>query len=175
MKILLTGANGYIGLRLLPVLLDQGHEVTCLVRDERRFPHRQFEGLLEGDASLRVIEGDLLDPDSLSGIPADIEIAYYLVHSMGSGKQNFLDLEARSARNFLAALDRSQARQIIYLSGIVNHPKEDLPLTSPRDSTSRKSSTRVPFPSPFSGPPSSSEPAAPPSKSSATSSRSYPS
>ncbi len=126
MKILLTGANGYIGMRLLPVLLDQGHEVFCLVRDERRFPYQQFEGLLEGEASLKIIEGDLLDLESLSEIPEELDIAYYLVHSMGSGKSNFLDLEARSAENFLTALEGSKVRQIIYLSGIVNHPKEEL-------------------------------------------------
>ncbi|MDF1849661.1 MAG: SDR family oxidoreductase [Verrucomicrobiales bacterium] len=126
MKILLTGANGYIGMRLLPVLLDEGHDVVCLVRDERRFPFRQFEGLLENGGSLSIIEGDLLESDSLFEIPKDIEIAYYLVHSMGSGKENFYDLEALAAKNFLTSLEGSQVRQVIYLSGIVNHPKEEL-------------------------------------------------
>ncbi|MDF1659538.1 MAG: SDR family oxidoreductase [Verrucomicrobiales bacterium] len=126
MKVLLTGANGYIGMRLLPVLLDQGHEVVCLVRDARRFPTSRFlEGDYEG-SKLEIIEGDLLDRDSLSGIPEDIEIAFYLVHSMGSGAKNFYDLEDLSARNFLSALESTKARQVIYLSGIVNHPKESL-------------------------------------------------
>lgn len=126
MRILLTDANGYIGMRLLPVLLDQGHDVTCLVRDERRFPAQKFEGLLGNGGSLSVVEGDLLDLETLSLIPEEIEIAYYLVHSMGSGETNFYELEEVAARNFLAALEGTQVRHIIYLSGIVNHPKEEL-------------------------------------------------
>ncbi|MEM1444035.1 MAG: NAD-dependent epimerase/dehydratase family protein, partial [Verrucomicrobiota bacterium] len=125
MKILLTGANGYIGMRLLPVLLEGGHHVICLVRDSRRFPSERFAQRAVGDAQLEVIEGDLLEKDSLE-IPADIEIAYYLVHSMGSGAQDFYELEDRSAKNFLATLESTSARQVIYLSGIVNHPKESL-------------------------------------------------
>ncbi|MDF2375096.1 MAG: SDR family oxidoreductase [Verrucomicrobiales bacterium] len=126
MKVLLTGANGYIGMRLLPVLLDQGHHVVCLVRDARRFPTAQLSTRENEPGRLEVIEGDLLDRNSLTDIPNDIEIAYYLVHSMGSGAKNFYDLEDLSARNFLCALEGSAVQQIIYLSGIVNHPKESL-------------------------------------------------
>ena len=81
MKILLTGANGYIGTRLLPVLLAQGHDVVCMVRDPRRFA-------LESDFGdkVQIITGDLLAPETLKSIPNNIEAAYYLVHSMsGSG------------------------------------------------------------------------------------------
>jgi len=126
MKILLTGANGYIGRRIIPILLDRGDHVVCLVRDRRRFPERNFARLTGGAGKIQVIEADLLDPQSLNAIPHDIEIAYYLVHSMGSGEKNFFELEKQSAQNFTAALEATQARQVIYLSGIVNQPKESL-------------------------------------------------
>ncbi|MEJ2882315.1 SDR family oxidoreductase [Pedobacter sp. GR22-6] len=115
MKILLTGATGYIAQRLLPVLLDQGHEVTCVVRDQSRFIKRKF-----GDhASINVVEADLLDSNSLKHLPQDIDAAYYLVHSMSAGG-DFSDNEERSAQNFSRAIDQTDARQLIFLSGIVN-------------------------------------------------------
>ncbi len=126
MKVLLTGANGYIGLRLLPALLDAGHHVCCLVRDRRRFPEADFRELADGGRRLTVIEADLLDADSLAAIPGDVDAAYYLVHSMGSGRKNFASLEADAARNFAAALARcSSARQIIYLSGLINEAADE--------------------------------------------------
>lgn len=115
MKILLTGATGYIAQRLLPVLLEQGHEVTCMVRDQSRFNKHKF-----GEKSaITIVEADLMDPESLKSLPRDIDAAYYLVHSM-STKGNFSDSEEKSARNFSQAIDHSNARQLIYLSGIIN-------------------------------------------------------
>lgn len=113
MKILLTGANGYIGTRLLPVLLEQGHEVVCMVRDKRRFA-------LESDFGNRVkiITGDLLKP--LEEIPKDIQAAYYLVHSMSASENGFSDLELHSAQNFVNAIKKTDCGQLIYLTGIVN-------------------------------------------------------
>lgn len=115
MRILLTGLTGYIGKRLLPVLLENGHEVISLVRDKTRVQ----ENLITLDHH-RVIEGDLLQPDSLKNIPDNIDIAYYLVHSMSATLKGFQDLEERSAINFLEAIEQSGVRQIIYLSGISN-------------------------------------------------------
>lgn len=114
MKVLLTGANGYIGTRLIPVLLQQGHEVVCLVRDKRRF-HEQsgFEG------KVTLITGDLLRPESISPVPPDVDVAYYLVHSMSQDK-DFSQLESYSAHNFVEALSHTHCKQIIYLSGISN-------------------------------------------------------
>lgn len=116
MKILLTGATGYIGKRLLPYLLEEGHEVVCLLRDPRRFQNK-----FENNSKLELIQADLLDEESLSKIPADIDIAYYFVHSMGGSSKNFSNLENNSAENFVKALNKTSARQIIYLSGIINN------------------------------------------------------
>ena len=126
MNILLTGANGYVGRRLLADLLQQGHHVTCLVRDRRRFPAEDFAAAADDGDRLEVIEGDLLDRASLEGMPRHIETAYYLVHSMGSGGEDFPRLEEESARNFVEALAGTNIRQVIYLSGIVNEAVEKL-------------------------------------------------
>lgn len=113
MKVLLTGANGYIGTRLLPVLLEQGHEVVCMVRDKRRFAAESDFG-----NRITIITGDLLKP--LEEIPKDIQAAYYLVHSMSASENGFSDLELRSAQNFVNALKTTDCNQLIYLTGIVN-------------------------------------------------------
>lgn len=113
MNILLTGANGYIGKRLLPALVDDGHSVTCLVRDPSRLSLPTV--LAE---RVRVVTGDLLDPHSLAALPGDLEIAYYLVHSMSNTGRDFVDLEARCAANFGARARKLELRQIVYLSGL---------------------------------------------------------
>ena len=114
MRVLLTGATGYIGKRLLPVLVEQGHHVVCCVRDASRFnPSKSLLG------SISIIEIDLLVYSSLGNIPTDIDVAYYLVHSMSSAKDYKL-LEQKSAINFRRALTRTAVKQVIYLSGIVN-------------------------------------------------------
>ena len=119
MKILLTGATGYIGQRLLPLLAAAGHDVICLVRDPRRFslPENMGEDL---QAHVSVARGDLLKPKSLAALPTDIDAAYYLVHSMSGASRNFFQLEQQSAHNFTQYLDTTTARQVIYLSGIAN-------------------------------------------------------
>lgn len=111
MQILLTGANGYIGLRLLPQLLEAGHTVHAAVRDARRLPVDEFR-----DASLHVVEADLDDRNV--HFPEETEVAFFLVHSMG-GSGDFVAKEARTARSFLAAIRTTRCRQIIYLSGIL--------------------------------------------------------
>jgi len=107
MKILLTGANGYIGQRLLPLLVEAGHEVVCLVRDPRRFelPERLR-------SRVQVAQGDLLKPDSLQDLPTDIAVAYYLVHSMSGHDKDFFRLEQQSAHNFSTYLNRTTARRL---------------------------------------------------------------
>ncbi len=114
MKILLTGATGYIGKRILPILVNKGYDVVCCVRDKSRFnPPQSLEN------KISVIEVDLLDPIGLSQIPTDIDVAYYLVHSMAIS-DNYKSLEQESAINFRDRLSKTNVKQVIYLSGIVN-------------------------------------------------------
>jgi uncharacterized protein YbjT (DUF2867 family) len=125
MKILLTGATGYIGKRLLPVLVSKGHRVVCCVRDKGRFDVSEFDPLY-----VSVVEVNFLDEDSLENIPEDIEVAYYLIHSMSTSISDFERLERISAENFRNRLDHTKVRQVIYLSGIVNEEKLSRHLSS---------------------------------------------
>lgn len=114
MKILLAGATGYIGKRLLPVLIKEGHEVVCCVRDADRFnPDKALRPHIE------IIEVDFLKKDSLQKIPNNIDGAYYLLHSM-SGSSNYEELEFLCATNFRSQLSKNNVRHVIYLSGIIN-------------------------------------------------------
>lgn len=125
MRILLTGANGYIGTRLLPVLLEQGHDVVCMVRDKRRFAEESDFG-----DKVKIITGDLLQPETLSSIPDDIDAAYYLVHSMSASGDKFSELEFESALHFVKAIQHTACKQIVYLTGIVNDEGLSKHLTS---------------------------------------------
>ncbi len=115
MKILLTGANGYIGMRLLPNLLEMGHQVVCAVRDANR---------LSVDAKTRskieVVEIDFLEDSKDQSIPKNIDAAYYLIHSMTSSVTDFDEKEAQAAKNFNTLIEGTNCQQVIYLSGIVN-------------------------------------------------------
>lgn len=114
MNILLTGATGYIGRRLLPLLVKGGHRVYCVVRDKKRF---------EVPASLlpyvRVIQDDLMDHNFLASQELKIDVAYYLVHSM-SGGSSYQTEEMLCATNFQQAMSNLKVRHVIYLSGIAN-------------------------------------------------------
>lgn len=114
-NILLTGATGYIGGRLLPILSGEGHHVRCLSRrpDElrERLAHES------GATGASVVGGDVLDADSLAEAFRDIETAYYLVHSMGSDG-NFEQEDRQAARNFAVAAAEAGCRRIVYLGGL---------------------------------------------------------
>jgi uncharacterized protein YbjT (DUF2867 family) len=116
MKALVTGANGYIGLRLITSLLDAGYEVLAMVRNKNRFPLSAYQDW--GD-KIQVIEGDFLKPDSLpeQSIIQDVKVAYYLLHSMGTGKK-FAAKESACAHNFIQWIDPVAPSQIVYLGGI---------------------------------------------------------
>lgn len=115
MKILLTGVTGYVGKRLLPQLVAQGHHVVCCVRDVKRIS-------LPDDIRPKVslIEVDFLIPETLKNIPIDIDAAYYLIHSMSGSTTNFEENEKISASNFTQYMNTTSVLQVIYLSGIVN-------------------------------------------------------
>ena len=117
MRILLTGANGYIGMRLLPVLVEAGHEVTCVVRDQNRF--RPSPDLLN---KINIIEFDFLQPENALQHfnKKQFDVAYYLIHSLGDTSTTLKEYELRSAGCFVLVASLTQVKQIIYLSGISN-------------------------------------------------------
>ena len=125
MKILLTGANGYIGMRLLPQLLADGHEVVCVVRDSERFSIDE-----EVRAQVEIVEIDFLDDVKPDALPKDLDAAYFLIHSMSSSTTNFDEKEATTARNFNSYVAHTNIKQVIYLSGIVNDEKLSKHLSS---------------------------------------------
>jgi len=115
MRILLTGANGYIGMRLLPLLLDNGHEVICCVRDKDRFSIDH-----EMTKKISVVEIDFLETPDHTILSKGIDAAYYLIHSMSSSTSDFDKKEEISAQNFNRYVAQTDIKQVIYLSGIVN-------------------------------------------------------
>ncbi|MDI1355171.1 MAG: SDR family oxidoreductase [bacterium] len=115
MKVLLTGVTGYIAQRLLPVLLEDGHEVICCVRDKNRFNKKNYS-----TANLSLIEADFLNKESLQQIPKDIDVAYYLIHSMSTESGHFENMEELCATNFKNRIEQTTTKQVVYLSGISN-------------------------------------------------------
>ncbi|PZR60117.1 MAG: DUF2867 domain-containing protein [Candidatus Meridianibacter frigidus] len=109
MNILVTGATGYIGGRLVPRLLADGHRVRCLARDPRRLIGR-FE-------SVEIIEGDVFDVQSLRAACADIQAAYYLVHSM-TGAHAFAERDRQAAALFGRVANQCGVQRVIYLGGL---------------------------------------------------------
>ena len=118
MKILLTGATGYIGQRLLPMLMEDGHQIVMCVRDKQR-----IKGPVLNNQNIQIVEVDFLKEETLKKIPHDIDAAYYLIHSMATGKGDFEKMEEQSAVNFRDAINGTSAKHVIYLSGIVNESK----------------------------------------------------
>lgn len=110
MRILLTGATGYVGGRLLPLLEAAGHQVRCLARHPEHLGGRTGRGT-------EVVAGDVLDSASLSGALEGIDLAYFLIHSLGD-RSGFEASEVQGARNFAAAAARAGVGRIVYLGGL---------------------------------------------------------
>ncbi len=110
MRILVVGASGYIGSRLVPRLQADGHDLTLMSRDVRpladRFP------------DTRLVAADLLDPATLGPALDGIEVAYYLAHSMGAGERGFAERDRLAAGNFARAAARAGIARIVYLGGL---------------------------------------------------------
>ena len=112
LQILLTGASGYVGGRLLPLLLEGGYAVRCLTR--RESSHSNFN--LE---KVDVVVGNALDTESLDRALEGIHTAYYFIHAMGDN-EDFEQTEQRAAENFAAACTRQNVKRIVYLGGLGN-------------------------------------------------------
>ncbi len=118
MRILLTGANGYIGTRLLSLLVEKGHEIIALARYPKSV--KIFE---EHRHHISVIAADLLHPKTLSSIPNTIDVAYYLVHSMAKRYRDFDRIDKEAAKNFVNRINQTSCMQIIYLTGLIGNKK----------------------------------------------------
>lgn len=114
MKILITGTTGYIAKRLSIKLLQQGHELVCCMRDLNRIPDE-----IEFEDQVSFIKVDFLDTQGVA-LPKDIDVAYYLIHSMSSSTGDFQSMEQTCANNFKQLVEQTNCQQTIYLSGIVN-------------------------------------------------------
>jgi uncharacterized protein YbjT (DUF2867 family) len=115
MKILVTGSTGYIGKRLIPILINEGHHVVCAVRDKLRTDKTYLN-----EENITIVEADFLKWETLKNIPKDIDVAYYLIHSMSNTSKDFETLEAQCAENFKTYFESTLVKQVIYLSGITN-------------------------------------------------------
>jgi uncharacterized protein YbjT (DUF2867 family) len=110
-KILITGATGYVGGRLVPRLLATGRQIRCLARDPVRLSGRPWA------AAVETVQGDMMEPDSLRAALRGVDIAYYLIHSM-QAEADFRRKDREAAARFALAAQRAGVRRIIYLGGL---------------------------------------------------------
>ncbi len=113
-KVLVTGANGFVGKRLVSHLSLQGHEIyaLCRIKGTQVFP--------EKIPNIQCIWGDIRNPKTFEAIPSDIEVVYYLVHSMSEVVGNLIGTEQEVVGKFLEGMQGKRVKQIIYLGGIIN-------------------------------------------------------
>ncbi len=114
MKILITGTTGYIAKRLVLQLLEDSHKLVCCVRDLNRIPDE-----IENKDNIEFLKIDFLEEETIE-FPKDIDAAYYLIHSMSTSSENFESLEQKCASKFKKLVEKTNCKQVIYLSGIVN-------------------------------------------------------
>ncbi|HWD64270.1 MAG TPA: NmrA family NAD(P)-binding protein [Solirubrobacteraceae bacterium] len=120
-SVLVTGATGFIGSRLAAHLRERGCHVRCLVRDAQRPAARRLE-----QAGCELHVGDVLDPNSLRGAGRGIDVAYYLVHSMGrGGARDFSSREQHAATTFARMASTDGVSRVIYLGGLGDRPQSE--------------------------------------------------
>ena len=117
MRILVSGATGYVGSRLIPRLVDSGHDVSCLVRDASRVD----PGVAR---SARILVADVLQPESVAAAMQGIEVAYYLIHSMSASDGDFQERDRLAAHNFAMAARQAGVNRIIYLGGLASETSQ---------------------------------------------------
>lgn len=137
-NVLITGANGYIGQRLIPALLEAGHQLYCCVRDKERFEdeHRHER--------IHTIEIDFLKDHQQLLLPPEIDAAFFLIHSMSS-KGDFEAKELTTADHFLTQIEQTRCRQLIYLGGIANEALLSQHLHSRKAVENRLAAGRIPL------------------------------
>ena len=140
MRILLSGSNGYIGRRLLPVLLDQGHELIALVRDRDTLHLSQEEA-----KQVKVYEADFLNAESLEKLPKNVDVAFYLMHALSNNAGQISEMERKIAENFVEYIDTTTAEQIIYLGGISNDDQLSKHLSSRLQTEELLAKAKVPL------------------------------
>lgn len=113
--ILVTGATGYIGGRLVPLLLGQGRKVRVLVRSKRKLDSRPWAG----HPNLEIVEGDMVSGKRVMDAARGCSVAYYLIHSMNPAHKDFRDADRKAAYNMVQACRINRVERIIYLSGLV--------------------------------------------------------
>ena len=129
MNVLVSGASGFVGSQLVPALLSRGHYVVCMTRDPgkvtRKFPR-----------SVNVVEADALRPETLETLFVGIDVAYYLIHSLGAGESSFRERDRLAARNFAQAAKNAGVQRVIYLGGLGDTTSAELSvhLTSRQES-----------------------------------------